>query len=83
MAKPKKCVRKMIRIKSKRGKVIAEFMGRTGPGCGPRPKPSTRHLSHFKKFFANAAKNCKGRKRGAFLKCMRTETKGAVPFVER
>lgn len=78
MAKSSKCVRKKITIKSKRGKVIAQFVGRQGPGCGPRKKPSTAHLRPFKSEFARQARACKGRSRGAFLKCM-SRMKGAVP----
>lgn len=67
----KDCVRKTIKIKRKSGKVVAEFMGRTGPGCGPRPKPSTRHLGRYKKSFAAQARACKGNPRGRFIQCMR------------
>lgn len=80
MATKKNCTRKKIQIKSKRGKVIAEFMGHTGAGCGPRPKPSTRHLAPFKKNFALQARACKGNKRGKFLQCMR-RIKGSAGVV--
>lgn len=73
-----RCVRKTIKIKSKRGRVIAEFMGRQGPGCGPRKKPSTAHLRPYKAEFKAQAKACKGRSRGAFLKCM-SRLKGTLP----
>ena len=72
------CTRKTITIKSKRGKVIAQFKGRQGPGCGPRPKPKTGHLSAYKKEFARQARACKGRTRGAFLSCMK-RMGGAMP----
>jgi hypothetical protein len=36
----KKCVEKKIRIKGKRGGVIAEFVGHVGPGCKPRRNPT-------------------------------------------
>lgn len=68
----KKCVRKTIRFKTKRGKTI-EFTGKQGASCGPRPKPKTGHLRHYKASFKRAAKHCKGRSRGAFLNCMSTQ----------
>jgi len=70
MAKPQKCSKKKIVIRGKRGGIKAEFIGHSGPGCPPRKKPSTRHLSRFKATFARQAKACKGQKLGAFRKCM-------------
>lgn len=74
MAKKKKkkhgCAAKMITIKSKRGKVIAQFKGHSGPACGPRKKP-TPPPKHFRQEFARQARACKGGTRGAFLKCMK------------
>lgn len=67
-----KCVRTTIKFKTKRGKTIS-FTGKTGASCGPRPKPKTGHLRHFKSAFKSAAKHCKGRSRGAFLNCMSTQ----------
>lgn len=66
------CRRQTIRIKSKRGKVIAEFMGRKGKGCGPRPKPKTGHLRVYQQALAHAARSCKRKnlKRDAFLGCV-------------
>jgi hypothetical protein len=69
----KACHRTTIKFKTKRGKTIA-FSGKTGAGCGPRPKPKTGHLRHFKAAFKAAAKHCKGKPRGAFLNCMKTQT---------
>lgn len=65
------CQKKNIKIKSKRGKIVAEFVGHTGPGCPPRKKPSTRHLGPYKKNFGLQAKACAGSKRSAFISCMR------------
>lgn len=64
------CTRKKITIKSKRGKVIATFMGRQGKACGPRPKPKTGHLRRYKEAMRTAAKSCKGQTRGKFLNCV-------------
>lgn len=64
------CTRKKITIKNKRGKVVAEFMGRVGKSCGPRPKPKTGHLRQYKEHMGEAAKACKGKPRGAFLNCV-------------
>jgi hypothetical protein len=76
MAKKKKlsktCVKKTIRFKTKRGKTIS-FEGKQGASCGPRPKPKTGHLRHFKNQFKAAAKHCKGKPRGAFLNCMSSQ----------
>lgn len=71
------CRRTTIKFKTKRGKVI-EFAGKAGKDCGPRPKPKTGHLRPYKKEFARQAKVCKGRTRGAFLKCM-SRMKGTTP----
>lgn len=65
------CVKKKIEIINPRtGEVIADFMGRKGPGCGPRPKPSTAHLRVHKRAMAQAARACKGTKRGKFRACV-------------
>lgn len=64
------CTRKKIIIKGKRGRVVAEFMGRTGKECGPRPKPKTGHLGHYKAAMKEIARSCKGKPRKAFLGCM-------------
>jgi hypothetical protein len=64
------CTRKKIVIKGKRGRVVAEFMGRQGKACGPRPKPKTGHLRHYKAAMKEIARSCKGKSRGAFLNCM-------------
>jgi hypothetical protein len=68
----KKCVRKRIVIKKGR-KVIAEFMGHTGSGCGPRKKPSTRQLGPWKGVMKKASPQCAKRFGGgtkAFRKCV-------------
>lgn len=52
-----KCVRKRIVIKKGR-KVVADFMGHTGSGCGPRPKPKTGHLREAKALMKKAAPQC-------------------------
>jgi hypothetical protein len=67
------CTRKKIIIKNKRGKTVAEFMGRSGASCGPRPKPKTGHLRAWKARMKDAAKHCKGRPRQAFLNCVSTQ----------
>jgi hypothetical protein len=77
-ARGARCTTKLITIKRKSGKVIAQFKGRTGPGCGPRKKPSTRHLARYKKAFARQAKACKGKSLSQFRSCMH-RLKGAVP----
>jgi hypothetical protein len=74
------CVRKKIVIKKRSGKVVASFMGRQGSGCGPRPKPKTGHLRHYKAAFKSAVKACKKqsharkgkRGRSAFNNCIST-----------
>lgn len=68
------CRRGTIRFKTKRGKVV-QFQGKTGPGCGPRPKPSTRHLARYQKALASAARACKGRSAKQFRSCVRTKMK--------
>ncbi len=72
LQKSSTCKRGTIKFTTKRGKVI-EFTGRGGKTCGPRPKPKTGHLRHYKTVFRAAAKHCKGRSRGAFLNCMSTQ----------
>jgi hypothetical protein len=76
MAKRKRsssaCKSTTIRFKTKRGKVVA-FKGHSGDGCGPRPKPKTGHLRHYKTAMKAAAKHCKGKSRGAFLNCVSTQ----------
>lgn len=66
------CKRTTIRFKTKRGKVV-QFAGKTGAGCGPRPKPKTGHLRHYKAAMKTAAKYCKGKPRRAFLNCVATQ----------
>jgi hypothetical protein len=66
------CARNLISFTTKRGKRV-EFPGHAGKTCGPRPKPKTGHLRHFKTEFGRAARHCKGRSRGAFLNCMSTQ----------
>jgi hypothetical protein len=58
-----------VRFKTKRGKVVS-FHGKTGPGCGPRKKASTRHLAPYKSALARAAKSCKGLKKNQFQSCV-------------
>ena len=58
-----------VRFKTRRGKTIA-FHGKTGPGCGPRPKPSTRHLAPYKRALKAAAKSCKGLSKSQFQSCV-------------
>lgn len=75
MARRKKaagCKRTTIKFKTKRGKTVS-FSGKSGNGCGPRPKPSTSHLRHFKSAMKTAAKHCKGKPRRAFLNCVSTQ----------
>lgn len=67
--KAKGCKRGTIKFKTKRGKVI-QFAGRVGSDCGPRKKPSTAHLKHYKSALARASKACKGKPRRAFLNCV-------------
>lgn len=73
MAKKRKktgCAAKVITIKSKRGKVIAQFKGHSGPACGPRKKP-TPPPKRYRVEFARQARSCKGNSRGKFLTCMK------------
>ena len=58
-----------VKFKTKRGKVIA-FRGKSGPGCGPRPKPSTRHLAPYKQIFGRVSKACKGAVGKDFRSCV-------------
>jgi hypothetical protein len=60
----KKCVQKKVCFKGK------TFTFRVGRTCGPRKKPSTKHLKTFKERFAGLAQECKGQPRAAFLRCM-------------
>jgi hypothetical protein len=80
MAKPKtkrgkkpKCSGKHpIKFETKRGKTIS-FRGRTGAGCPPRKKPSTRHLRAWKEVMAKASPQCKRASKGnvkAFRACV-------------
>lgn len=59
----------IVRFKTKRGKVI-QFRGKTGPGCPPRKKPSTRHLAPFKRALASAARACRGKHGRQFRSCV-------------
>lgn len=63
------CRAGIVRFKTKRGKVV-QFRGKTGPGCAPRKKPSTRHLARYKSALAKASRACKGKRGGAFRKCV-------------
>jgi hypothetical protein len=67
--KPAGCKRATITFKTKRGRTVS-FPGRTGTDCGPRKKPSTRHLREYKVAMGLAARECKGRKGGAFRNCV-------------
>jgi len=64
-----------IRFKTKRGKVVT-FHGKSGPGCGPRKKASTRHLAPYKSALARAAKSCKGLKKNQFQSCVASAMHG-------
>lgn len=66
------CRRGIVRFKTKRGKVV-QFKGKTGPGCGPRPKPKTGHLAPYKRSLAQASKACKGLPGKSFRSCVATE----------
>lgn len=60
MAKPKKrtgCKQTTISFRTARGRKVS-FKGRTGPTCGPRSKPSTRHLRVWKDAMKDAASDC-------------------------
>lgn len=61
-----------IKFKTKRGKVIS-FKGHQGASCGPRKKPSTKHLKHWQLAMKAAAKHCKGKPAGAFRNCVATQ----------
>lgn len=65
------CKRTTIKFKTKRGKPI-QFAGRSGPGCGPRPKPKTSHLRVYQTALAAASRSCarKNLSRGPFLNCV-------------
>lgn len=63
------CRAGIIRIRTRRGKVV-QFKGKTGPGCAPRKKPSTRHLAPYKRKMANAARSCKGLSKRQFQACV-------------
>lgn len=66
------CRRGIITFHTKRGKVV-HFPGKHGKGCGPRPKPSTRHLAAHKRAMGAAARACKGRAAKAFRACVRAK----------
>lgn len=63
------CAVKTITIKTRGGKVV-RFRGKSGPGCGPRKKPSTRHLAPYKRAMASAARSCQGLKKRQFESCV-------------
>lgn len=63
------CRTGIVRFKTKRGKVVS-FHGKTGAGCAPRKKPSTRHLAPYKRKLAAAARACKGKSAGTFRRCV-------------
>lgn len=65
----------MIRIRTRRGKVV-QFRGKTGPGCAPRKKPSTRHLAPYKRKLASAARSCKGLSKKQFQSCVASAMHG-------
>lgn len=66
------CRTGIVRFKTKRGKVVS-FPGKTGAGCSPRKKPSTRHLAPYKRKLAAAARACKGKSMKAFRSCIRAK----------
>jgi len=66
------CRKGIVRFKTKRGKVVS-FPGKTGAGCAPRKKPSTRHLAPYKRKLAAAARACKGKSAKAFRSCVRAK----------
>jgi len=70
--KPAGCSSTTIKFKTKRGKMIS-FKGRSGASCGPRKKPSTAHLRHWKSAMRSAAKHCKGKPKQAFRNCIATQ----------
>lgn len=63
------CAVKTITIKTRRGKVV-RFRGKSGSGCGPRKKPTTRHLAPYKRAMASAARSCKGLTKRQFESCV-------------
>lgn len=76
-----KCKRKRIVIKKGR-KVIAEFMGRQGSGCPPRKKPSTAHLSLWKRTMKAEAGPCKRKAKGnaaAYRRCIGNAMSSVTP----
>lgn len=78
-----KCKRKRIVIRKKGSKkVIAEFMGRQGSGCPPRRKPSTAHLSLWKRTMKEEAKPCKRKAKGnaaAYRRCIGNAMRSVTP----
>jgi hypothetical protein len=66
--KPSSCRKGLITISTRKG--LVKFPGRWGKGCGPRKKPSTRHLAKYKTAMAKAARACKGRKGKSFRTCV-------------
>lgn len=66
---PKACRAGIVSFETSRGKKIS-FRGKTGAGCAPRKKPSTRHLAPYKRALATASRACRGKKAGAFRKCV-------------
>ena len=65
----------MIRIRTRRGKIV-QFRGKTGPGCAPRKKPSTRHLKVYQRMMASAARSCKGLSKKQFESCVASAMHG-------
>jgi hypothetical protein len=63
------CRTGIVRFKTKRGKVIS-FRGKTGAGCSPRKKPSTRHLAPYKRALAKASRACRGKHGRQFRSCV-------------
>jgi len=63
------CRTGIVRFKTKRGKVVS-FHGKTGAGCAPRKKPSTRHLARYKSALAKASRACKGKRGRTFRSCV-------------
>jgi hypothetical protein len=66
------CRAGIVSFKTRRGKVV-KFRGKTGAGCSPRKKPSTRHLAPYKRALAAAARACKGKSAKAFRACVRAK----------
>jgi hypothetical protein len=76
-----KCKRKRIVIKKGR-KVIAEFMGHQGSGCPPRKKPSTSHLSLWKRTMREEAGPCKRKAKGnaaVYRRCIGNAMRSVTP----